>query len=158
SVRVERRANNIPQAKQLMAKALQECPNSGLLWSESIQHLEARTQRKPRLVEAMRKVDNDPILFVTVARNFWAERKLDKALNWFEKAIVADADRGDTWAWYMKFLLQHGTEEKRGEVISKCVAVEPRHGEIWQSVAKAPQNTGLKTEEILKLVMEKLDA
>lgn len=110
SVRVERRANNINQAKSLMAKALQECPNSGLLWSESIWHLEPRTQRKPRMVEAMRKVDNDPILFVTVARNFWYERKLDKALSWFEKAILADSDLGDTWAWYYKFLMQHGTE------------------------------------------------
>lgn len=110
SVRVERRANNINQAKSLMAKALQECPSSGVLWSESIWHLEPRTQRKPRMVEAMRKVDNDPVLFVTVARNFWYERKLDKALSWFEKAILADSDLGDTWAWYYKFLLQHGTE------------------------------------------------
>ena len=110
SVRVERRANNLNQAKALMAKALQECPTSGLLWSESIWHLEPRTQRKPRMVEAMRKVDNDPTLFVTVARNFWYERKLEKALSWFEKAILADSDLGDTWAWYYKFLMQHGTE------------------------------------------------
>jgi len=110
SVRVERRTNNMAQAKTLMARALQECPSSGLLWTESIWHLETRTQRKPRMVEAMRKVDNDPILMVTVARNFWNERKLDKAMSWFEKAIVVDADQGDTWAWYYKFLLQHGTE------------------------------------------------
>jgi pre-mRNA-processing factor 6 len=110
SVRVERRANNISQAKVLMAKALQEVPNSGLLWSESIWHLEPRTQRKPRSLEAIKKVDNDPILFVTVARIFWGERKLEKAQNWFEKAIILDSDLGDTWAWYYKFLMQHGTD------------------------------------------------
>jgi len=110
SVRVERRANNINQAKVLMAKALQEIPNSGLLWSESIWHLEPRTQRKPRSLEAIKKVDNDPILFVTVARIFWGERKLEKAQNWFEKAIILDSDLGDTWAWYYKFLMQHGTD------------------------------------------------
>lgn len=157
SVRVERRANNMNQAKSLMAKALQECPNSGLLWSESIWYLEARTQRKPKMVEAMRKVDNDPVLFVTVARNFWYERKLDKALSWFEKAILADSDLGDTWAWYYKFLLQHGTEEKRQDAISKCVSVEPRHGEIWQAVAKAPQHAGKSAEEILMLVVAQLE-
>lgn len=110
SVRVERRANNVAQAKNLMAKALQEVPNSGLLWSESIWHLEARTQRKPRSLEAIKKVDNDPILFVTVARIFWQERRLEKAATWFEKAILLDADLGDTWAWYYKFLAQHGTD------------------------------------------------
>jgi pre-mRNA-processing factor 6 len=157
SVRVERRANNLPQAKNLMAKALQEVPTSGLLWSESIWHLEPRTQRKPRIVEAIKKVDNDPILFVTAARIFWGERKLDKAMSWFERAILLDADLGDTWAWYWKFLVQHGTEEKREDVLHKCILNEPKHGEIWQQVAKDPRNAGLGTEEILKKVVERLE-
>jgi pre-mRNA-processing factor 6 len=110
SVRIERRANNISQAKVLMAKALQEVPSSGLLYSESIWYLEARTQRKPRALEAIKKVDNDSILFVTIARIFWGERRLEKAQNWFEKAILLDSDLGDTWAWYFRFLVQHGTE------------------------------------------------
>ncbi|KAF6228409.1 hypothetical protein HO133_008139 [Letharia lupina] len=157
AIRVERRAGNIPQAKVLMAKALQALPSSGLLWSESIWHLEPRTQRKPRSLEAIKKCDNDPTLFVTVARVFWNERKLDKAANWFEKAIVLDADLGDTWAWYVKFLMQHGTEEKRREVVEKCVANEPRHGEVWQRVRKEPANKALGTEEVLKRVVRLLD-
>lgn len=177
SVRVERRANNISQAKVLMAKALQEVPTSGLLYSESIWHLEPRTQRKPRALEAIKKVDNDPILFVTIARIFWGERRLEKAQNWFEKAILLDSDLGDTWAWYYKFLLQHGTEvscaipasryglleanmvskEKRADVIAKCILSEPRHGEVWQTVAKDPKNATLGIEEILKIVVGKLE-
>ncbi|KAG7123742.1 Pre-mRNA-splicing factor prp1 like protein [Verticillium longisporum] len=157
SVRVERRAGNVNQAKSLMAKALQEVPKSGLLWSEQIWHLEARTQRKPRSLEAIKKVDNDPILFVAVARLFWGERKLEKAQNWFEKALVLDSNNGDTWAWYYKFLLQHGTEEKRGEVITKCVLVEPRQGEYWQAIAKRPANARKGTEEILNLVANSLE-
>jgi len=156
SVRVERRANNISQAKVLMAKALQECPNSGLLWAESIWYLEPRTHRKPRSLEAIKKVDNDPILFVTVARIFWDERRLEKAMTWFEKAILSDSDLGDSWAWYYKFMMQHGTEEKRQDVVSKCVISEPKHGEIWQSVAKDPANFHKTTEEILRLVVEQL--
>jgi len=169
SVRIERRANNINQAKVLMAKALQEVPSSGLLYAESILNLEPRTQRKPRALEAIKKVDNDPILFVTIARIFWAERKLEKAQNWFEKSILLDSDLGDTWAWYYKFLLQHGTDvsfsprmgdlktngiwqEKRADVIAKAQLSEPRHGEVWQSVSKDPKNAGKKTEDILKLV------
>ncbi|KAF1356454.1 pre-mRNA-splicing factor prp1 [Delphinella strobiligena] len=157
SVRLERRANNIAAANQKMAQALQECPASGLLWSEKIWHLETRTQRKPRSLEAIKKVDNDPILFVTVARIFWGERRLDKAATWFQKAAVLDPDYGDTWAWWYKFLLQHGTEEKQEEVISKCALNEPKHGETWQSVSKAPENAGKKVEEVLKLVAAKLE-
>jgi pre-mRNA-processing factor 6 len=157
SVRIERRANNISQAKNLMAQALQQVPNSGLLYTESIWHLEARTQRKPRALEAIKKVDNDPTLFTTIARIFWGERKLEKAQNWFEKAIVLDSDLGDTWAWYYKFLLQHGTDEKRADVVSKCIMSEPRHGEVWQKVAKDPKNAGKDLEEILKIVVGKLE-
>jgi pre-mRNA-processing factor 6 len=173
SVRIERRANNISQAKVLMAKALQEVPNSGLLYAESILNLEPRTQRKPRALEAIKKVDNDPILFVTIARIFWAERKLEKAQNWFEKAILLDSDLGDTWAWYYKFLLQHGTDvsisphvgdfktnvrqEKRADVIAKATLSEPRHGEVWQTVSKDPKNSGKKIDDILKMVAAVLE-
>lgn len=157
SIRVERRAGTIPQAKVLMAKALQALPTSGALWSESIWHLEPRTQRKPRSLEAIKKCENSPTLFVTVARVFWGERKLDKAANWFEKAIVLDADLGDTWAWYLKFLQQHGTEEKVADMIAKAESNEPRHGELWQGVAKDPKNAGLGTEGVLKKVVLLLD-
>lgn len=157
SVRVERRANNLPQAKVLMAKALQECPASGLLWSESIWHLEPRTQRKPRSLEAIKKVDNDPILFVTVARVFWGERRLEKAASWFEKAILLDADLGDTWGWYVKFLMQHGTEEKRADVVGKCVLSEPKHGEVWSTVSKDPRNAEMGVEGVLGVVVGLLE-
>jgi pre-mRNA-processing factor 6 len=141
-----------------MAKAQQEVPKSGLLWVEQIWHLEPRTQRKPRSLEAIKKVDNDPLLFVGVARIFWADRKLEKAQNWFEKALVLDSDSGDSWAWYYRFLCQHGTEEKRAEVVSKCVLSEPSHGEVWERVAKDPRNVRKGVAEILKLVAEELES
>ncbi len=154
--RVERRANNMAQAKNLMATALRQMPKSGLLWSERIWHLEPRTQRKPLSLEAIKQVENDPALFVAVARIFWGERKLERAQSWFEKALVLDPDAGDSWAWYYKFLLQHGTEEKRAEVVSKCVLNDPRHGEYWQPVAKDPANARKSVEETLKLVAASL--
>ncbi|KZF20088.1 hypothetical protein L228DRAFT_224022 [Xylona heveae TC161] len=157
SVRIERRGGYNTQAKIVMARALQEVPASGLLWSESIWHLEPRTHRKPRSLEAIKKVDNDPLLFVTVARIFWGERRLEKASSWFEKAILLDADLGDTWAWYYKFLLQHGTEEKKEDVISKCILSEPKHGEVWQRVAKDPRNAFKLVDEILQLVVKELE-
>ncbi|KAK0790046.1 U4/U6 x U5 tri-snRNP complex subunit Prp1 [Friedmanniomyces endolithicus] len=156
SVRLEYRAKNMPAAQQKMAQALQECPTSGLVWSERIWHLEARTQRKPRILEAIQKADNDPILFVTAARIFWGERKLDKAASWFQKAAILDPDYGDTWSWWYTFLVQHGTEEKRAEVMASCVANEPKHGEYWARTRKAPENAGLGVEEVLRLVAKEL--
>lgn len=157
SIRLELRAKNEAAAKQKMAQALQECPKSGLIWSERIWHLEARTQRKPRILEAIQKVENDPILFITAARIFWGERKLDKADTWFQKAVILDPDFGDAWAWWYKFLLQHGEEAKREEVVSKCVQNDPRHGEAWQAVRKAPENAGKNAEEVLKMVAKTLE-
>ena len=157
SVRVERRAKNLAQAKVLMAKALQEVPTSGLLWSESIWHLEPRPQRKPRSLEAIKKVDTDPTLFVTVARVFWSERKLEKAASWFEKAIILDSDLGDTWAWYWKFLAGYGTDEKRQSVLEQIKATEPKHGELWASVRKDPRNAGKRVEEVLRIVVDLLE-
>jgi len=151
-IRVERRAGNLSQARVLMANALQQMPKSGLLWAERILELEPRTQRKTLLAEAVKKVEHDPILLVTAARLLWAERKLDRAQTWFEKALLLDRDVGDTWAWYYKFLVQHGTDEKREELVAKCVLNDPRHGEHWQAVAKDPKNADKKTDEILKLV------
>ncbi|KYK60479.1 hypothetical protein DCS_01616 [Drechmeria coniospora] len=158
SVRLERRAGNMPQAKSMMARAQHEVPKSGQLWVEQIWHLEPRTQRKPRSLEAIKKMDNDPLLFVGVARIFWGDRKLEKAQNWFEKALVLDPDCGDSWAWYYRFLCQHGTDEKREEVVSKCVQNEPKHGEAWQPIAKNPLNALKGTEAILKLVAAGLDS
>lgn len=129
---------------------------------------------KARGLEAMRKCDNDPVLLIAIARVFWAERNLEKTMTWFEKAIVSDSDYGDGWAYYYNFLMEYGTEvstsrypvlkhsaniraqEKRADVVTKCVTVEPKHGEVWQSISKDPANTYKTTEEILHMVANQL--
>lgn len=42
-------------------------------------------------------------------------------------------------------------------MIAKMILSEPRHGEVWQSVAKDPKNAGKSQEDILKLVVGKLE-
>ncbi|KAI9725386.1 MAG: hypothetical protein M1828_003236 [Chrysothrix sp. TS-e1954] len=159
SVEVERRAGNMVAARNMMSRALQEVPpaSSAALWSERLWHLDERNQRQALLREAFRKIDNDPVLFVTAARYFWSERRLEKAASWFEKAVILDPNIGDTWAWYLKFLRQHGTKEKQQDIISKCIANEPKHGALWQPVAKSPKNASKKTEEILEMVVSSLE-
>lgn len=159
SVRMERRAKNMTAAQNLMARAMQDvaAPNAGLLWTERIWHLEPRNQRKALALEAIKKVEKDPGLFVTVARIFWSERRLEKAANWFEKAVLMDADQGDSWAWYLKFLRMHGTAEKREDVVQKCIAREPKYGEVWASKSKDPSTAGKSVQDILELVVENLE-
>lgn len=50
-----------------------------------------------------------------------------------------------------------GAQEKRADVVAKCILSEPRHGETWQSVAKDPKNAGKGFDEILKTVVTKLE-
>jgi len=156
AVGVEERAGSANQAKTLLARGLQECPKSGLLWSMSIWS-EARPTRKARSVDALKKSSDDPKIICTVARLFWAERKIEKARQWFGRAVATDPDLGDSWAWWLKFEKEHGTAEYRKDVIDKCVVAEPRHGTVWQAVSKDDANFVKKTSEILELVAEKLE-
>ena len=159
SIRVERRANNTHAAANLMSRALQsvESQQSGTLWAERIWHMAPRKERKPLALEAVKKVDNDAVLFVTVARIFWAERRLEKASNWFEKALVLDSDWGDGWGWYLKFLREHGTKEKCAEVMEKVAVVTPKHGETWARVRKDPKSATLSTPEVLEKVTDAVE-
>ncbi|KAJ3368875.1 hypothetical protein GGF31_006010 [Allomyces arbusculus] len=152
AIALEKRCGNTSQARFLLATALQECPTAGLLWGEAIL-LEDRPQRRARILDAIKHCgESDLYVLLAVARVFWAERKSDKARSWFERAIKADDDYGDTWAYWLRFERMHGTAERQAEVVNKCVAAEPKHGEIWPRVAKAVENTGKSIEEILELV------
>ena len=69
--------NNMQQANILISKALQECPKSGLLWSENIL-MQSRIQRKTKILDAVKACENDPYVLTTVARDFWANGKPQK--------------------------------------------------------------------------------
>jgi pre-mRNA-processing factor 6 len=64
-------------ANTLMAKALQECPNSGILWPEAV-FLEARPPRKTKSVYALKKREHDPYVLLAGAKLLWSERKITK--------------------------------------------------------------------------------
>ncbi|KAJ3682229.1 hypothetical protein LUZ60_014802 [Juncus effusus] len=152
AVRAESRHGNKREAETLMAKALQECPQSGILWAESIE-MAPLPQKKSKSSDALKKSNNDPLVIAAVARLFWAERKVVKAREWFNRAVTVNPDLGDVWACFYKFELQHGDEETQKEVLRRCVNAEPKHGEQWQMVAKAVENSHLGVKAILKKVV-----
>ena len=146
---------NIEVAKAVMARGLQKCPSSGVLWAEAI-FLEARPQRKTKSVDALRKCEHDVNVILAVAKLFWTDRKIGKAREWFQKAIKVDPNMGDVWGYFYKFELEYGTEEQRSAVRNKCVSAEPRHGERWCCVSKDIKNWKKKTEEILEQLSNEL--
>ncbi|KAI5478731.1 hypothetical protein MNV49_004656 [Pseudohyphozyma bogoriensis] len=155
SVKVEERDDS-GAAKGMMARALQALPTSGALHSHSVWS-EPRPTRKSRSVDALKKTNNSCVVIVTVARLFWSERKVDKARDWFTRAITSDPDYGDAWGWWYKFEQNHGTQETRDLVIEKCKAADPHHGPVWQAITKDPINTGKDIKEILPLMADAVE-
>ena len=51
---------------------------------------------------------------------------------------------------YYKFELQHGNADAQKDVLKRCVAAEPKHGEKWQAISKAVENSHLPVEALLK--------
>ncbi|KAG0458761.1 hypothetical protein HPP92_021889 [Vanilla planifolia] len=149
AIRAELTHGNKKEADALMAKALQECPTSGILWAASIEMV-PRAQRKAKSADALKRSDHSPHVIAAVAKLFWHDRKVDKARSWFNRAVTLTPDIGDFWALYYKFELQHGAEENQKDVLKRCIAAEPKHGERWQAISKAVENSHLPTEAILK--------
>eukprot|EP00252_Welwitschia_mirabilis_P025694 TRINITY_DN8153_c0_g1_i1.p1 TRINITY_DN8153_c0_g1~~TRINITY_DN8153_c0_g1_i1.p1 ORF type:complete len:1021 (-),score=226.59 TRINITY_DN8153_c0_g1_i1:62-3124(-) len=152
AIRAEARHGNRKESETLMAKALQECPTSGILWAASIE-MAPRPQRKTKSMDALKRSDNDPYVIAVVAKLFWNDRKVDKARSWFNRAVTLSPDNGDFWAQFYKFELQHGNEDTQQDVLRRCIAAEPRHGEKWISVSKAVENSHQPIEALLRKVV-----
>nr|SVE83505.1 EOG090X017X [Daphnia pulex] len=155
AIRLEWKTGLKDIASAMMAKALQDCPISGLLWAETI-FIVDRPQRKTKSVDALKKCEHDPHVLLAVSKLFWTERKTQKCREWFNRAVKIDPDFGDAWGYFYKFELLHGTVEEQNDVKKRCVQAEPRHGEVWTSISKGPQNWRARTEDILLLVAEAL--
>ena len=151
SVRLERRHGGDKVADALLARALQECPSAGALWAEAIATA-PRPAQKRTSIDALQRCDNDPAVVLAVARLFAADRKLDKARKWFDRATTLDADAGDAWAAWLAFEHANGDADAVAEVERRCVAAEPRHGEAWTAVSKALENRRLRTLDVLRRV------
>ena len=64
-------------------------------------------------------------------RLFWAERKVQKCREWLTRTVKLDPDMGDAWIHFYKFELCHGSKEQQEDIKKRCVAAEPKHGEVW---------------------------
>ena len=155
AIRLERRAGNDKLAVTLMARALQECPTSGLLLAENISTA-PRVEQKSKSADAIKKCPDDPRVIAAVASLFASERKHEKARKWFERAVVLDPDLGDSWARYYAFESESGSTVQKERVKERCIAAEPKHGELWCSVMKQMENRQISIVDGLELVAKKI--
>ena len=143
----------VKASEALMAKALRECPDSGLLWAEQVRSA-SRPQRKSRSVDALKRCGDDCNVVAAVARLFWIDRKLDKARTWFHRVCTLDPNNGDHWAVFYKFEGKNGTHEAAEAVLSRCVDAKPTKGEVWCAVRKDPKRWHNSIEQVLKKTAE----
>ena len=160
AVRIELAAvgtnGNKDQARALMSRALQECPNSGKLWAEAI-FMENRPQRKTKSVDALKKCEHDPQVLLAVAKLFWAERKIQKCREWLTRTVKLEQDFGDAWIYFYRFECLHGDNEKQSDVLLRCKKAEPRHGELWCKYSKNIKHWKQKTEFFLITAAKELE-
>ena len=99
-----------PGTRVFLSRALQACPNSGLLWAYAIES-EPVVTRHPKCLDALKKCENDPLVVIAVARFFWLEKKqLDKARKWFQNAARMDKKYGQVWSDFIAFEISQGDE------------------------------------------------
>jgi pre-mRNA-processing factor 6 len=53
----------------------------------------------------------------TVAQLYWADRRIEKAREWFKRAMSAGPGFGDGWGWWLKFEHQHEMAAQQEDVI-----------------------------------------
>ena len=77
---------------------------------------------------------------------------MDKARKWFSRAVALDPDFGDALAAYYAFEQDNGGEGAGAlaPLEAQAASAEPCHGEVWQSVAKAPGAHRLSKVDVLK--------
>eukprot|EP00300_Choanocystis_sp_HF-7_P005392 c14057_g1_i1.p1 GENE.c14057_g1_i1~~c14057_g1_i1.p1 ORF type:complete len:460 (+),score=109.76 c14057_g1_i1:196-1575(+) len=153
SVALERDGEgNQKLAETVLAQALQDCPKSGKLLALAIE-MAPRPQKRSKSMDALNRCD-DAHVVTAVAKLFWMERRIDKARKWFNRAVSLQPDLGDAWATFYKFEVQESGDQdsKAQEVLARCKAADPHHGDAWCAVSKKTENAKLSTEQILMKV------
>ncbi len=130
-IRLEKRSKDVKDhklAENHLAKALQECPNSSVLWSEVLITC-PKVQRRSKVMEALKRCDQDALVIMTTARLFEQSGRIRKAKKWYERSLSINPKLGDTYIYYFAMeyviaykllLLEEGNDhgllpEKEGE-------------------------------------------
>ena len=145
---------NYQQCKSMIAKGLQQCPDSGLLYAFEIE-IEPLASKKGKCVPAIKKCPSNVHVFTEVGKYFIQIRKLKRAKEWFERAVIANCEYGDAWCFYYWFAVKYGMAEKEQQnIMNRCVQSNPKYGMLWTKVSKRIGNEGLSKKQILMKVVK----
>jgi pre-mRNA-processing factor 6 len=147
-VKFEWSCGNYSNANLILSKALKDLPNSGLLWSLSID-FEKPQNKHAKAADALSKQEHSEHIMTSIGKIYMLERNVDKARRWLENAIRVNPNYGDAWIYYYKNEILFGDDEQVQEIVKKCEAANPHHGEIWVSFSKKVENWKSKTKDIL---------
>jgi pre-mRNA-processing factor 6 len=153
---VEQSSGNSP-TRVFLSRALQACPNSGLLWSYAIDHEPAVT-RHPKCLDALKRCENDPLVILAVARFFWIEKQqIDKARKWFKNASKIGQRYGQVWSDYLAFEASLGDENffRIEQVVNEIRSISdpPNIGIEWNVFRKRIDNWRFGEDDILGLIV-----
>lgn len=126
--------------QSLLNRALQQVPDCPRLWAEAIRW-EPRPTRRSRIMEALRRCGQAPLLLVSLAQLLEGEGNLTGAREHLERATQGEGglNDGDVWAAYIVFLRRHPHEGRitADEALAQCCEqVKPREGQRWRSFRK----------------------
>ncbi|UKJ88197.2 pre-mRNA splicing factor [Theileria orientalis] len=153
AVEIEEESGNRNNAYFTMSKALQELPDSGLLWSHSI-FMEDPAAQNSKVVDALNKCPNSPHVVMAAAKLFWNFKKIVKARKWFQRSLTLDDSNGVTWGTFVAFELECGDEESMKQAINKFIEAEPNRGYEWCKIVKKVDNWGLSLPQKLYKFIE----
>jgi pre-mRNA-processing factor 6 len=71
---------------------------NGELWSLAIE-LEPKNTRKKKSADAVTLCVDNPHVYLSTAKIFLKEGKIEKARRWLEKALILEPRLGDAWAY-----------------------------------------------------------
>ena len=145
-------------SSHVLAKALQDCPTSGLLHAYAILH-SPPPQRKSLSYDALKRCTDDVHVFEAVARLLWVDGKVAKAREWFERGVKVGGGYGDVWVWWYRMEMDAagGGGETAAEVKRRCVERDPSHGERWTRVSKDDRYVSAKAGEVLQVAARLID-
>jgi pre-mRNA-processing factor 6 len=89
AINLERKMHNDNLAKNLMAKALQACPTSGMLYADEIINA-PKVRRKAVAFEALKRCDKDVYVMTAVAKMFFDNLMYNKARKWLDRVVAID--------------------------------------------------------------------
>lgn len=172
SVKLEMQLEAPSQARALMTRALQKCPLSQPLWYEAIA-TEAKPLRKAKATEALRRCgQNAALILLAIGHMMEAERSLTQALEYYERSVAADANIGDSWAFYILLLRRvesetngdsdsdsgNGSRERAENALNKARAAKPKEGPRWRLFRKQSRFWRQPFDQVFSAFIESLMA